>query len=237
MRLHADAGASTMLVAFGGIRGGFGIPLFEFSTLTESMPAKRLFVRDLRQAWYHRGLTRRSKTLLESVDVVREIVASEAPERLVMTGNSAGGYAALVFGTLLGADLVLAFSPQTVLAPEQLAQLGDHRWDAYLRPLASAGRLDRRWTDLREALPAHRHADTRYEIYFGSSDRADRIHAENLAGIAGVHHHAIPETQHFVVRKMRKHGTLEQVLRRALEQAPAADDREPPALQAADRSA
>src|SRR4029077_9708823 len=65
-RLSANDESSTLLVAFGGMRGGFAIPLFEFSTLTEKMSVKRLYVRDLRQAWYHRGLTRRGKTLLDA---------------------------------------------------------------------------------------------------------------------------------------------------------------------------
>jgi hypothetical protein len=220
-RLHVAEGSDALLVAFSGVAGDFAMPLFEFSALTASMPVTRVFVRDLRQAWYHRGLERRDKTLLGAADVLRELVAAQKPRRLVMTGASAGGYAALVFGTLLGADVVLCFSPQTLLEPEQLEQIDDHRWDANLKPLAAAGWLDRRWTDLREALPMHQHADTRYEVFFGNSDRSDRLHAERLVGLAGMHHHRMPESGHFVVRKMRESGALERVLRDALREAAA----------------
>src|SRR5437773_9754370 len=49
-----DADSSTLLVAFGGINRGVGMPLFEFKRITEPLGVKRLFVRDPRQAWYHR---------------------------------------------------------------------------------------------------------------------------------------------------------------------------------------
>ena len=40
------------------------------------------------------------------------ILDEQDVERLVMIGSSAGGYAALAFGALLQADLVLSFSPR-----------------------------------------------------------------------------------------------------------------------------
>ena len=42
----------TLLIAFGGLRGRIDVPQFEFLGLTGDFPIKRLYVRDLYQAWY-----------------------------------------------------------------------------------------------------------------------------------------------------------------------------------------
>ena len=52
------------------------------------------------------------------------------------------GYAALLFGTLLGAEEVLCFAPQTVLDLDILADMGDHRWDWRLGRQTAAGAVD-----------------------------------------------------------------------------------------------
>lgn len=225
LKLEMIGDSRTLLIAFGGMRGGFGMPLFEFSTLTENMPAKRLFVRDLRQAWYHQGVPQHGGTLLEFAESLRQLIAGYDVDRLVATGNSAGGYAALVYGTLLGADTVLAFAPQTVIELEVLAEMNDHGWDDRLEPLGAAGVLDRRWTDLRRALPTARRADTRHEIYFGNSHREDRLHAERLDGLDGVHLFPVEAARHNVAREMRDSGALERALRRALEAPQPASER------------
>ena len=206
----------TLLLAFGGIVGRIGIPPFEFFSLTGSIPVKRLFVRDLRQAWYHRGIPHHGATLPAVAESLGRLIAAHEVGRLVVAGNSAGGYAALVLGTLLGADTVLCFAPQTVLDLDLLADMGDHRWDERLRPLAAAGLLDTRFTDLRNALPATRRADTAYRIYFDDSLRSDRLHAERLAGVQGVRLYRFGRGSHGIARSLRETGALERVLRGAL---------------------
>ena len=56
MSVDMSDASSTLLIAFGGLRGRIGMPPFEFLRLTGEIPVKRVFVRDLRQAWYHEGL-------------------------------------------------------------------------------------------------------------------------------------------------------------------------------------
>ncbi|HEX5224514.1 MAG TPA: hypothetical protein VFW29_05235 [Solirubrobacteraceae bacterium] len=220
IKLVENDSSTTLLVAFGGMRGEFGMPFFEFSTLTENFQVKRLFLRDLRQAWYHRGMPGHGDSLLDVAAALRRLVDAQQPERLIVAGNSAGGYAALVFGTLLGAERVLCFSPQTVIDPDELAAIGDHRWDDRVEAVLQARALDRTWADLRTALGPARVTDTRYELYFGDGDLLDRAHAERLAGVDGMRLYRMGEGEHFVVRKMRNSGALEHVLRRALFPAP-----------------
>ncbi len=211
-----NSSSPTLLIAFGGMRGNIGMPPFEFFSMTRDLSVKRMFVRDLHQAWYHRGTRRHGTTLLGLSNSLRDLLEQREVERLVVVGNSAGGYAALAFGTLLGADAVLAFAPQTVLEPDVLAAMGDRRWNAYLDPLVASGHLDPRFSDLRAALPQARIADTRYEVFFDHALRTDRLHAERLAGVDGVRLYRFADSGHYLVRALRESGALEHVLARAL---------------------
>jgi pimeloyl-ACP methyl ester carboxylesterase len=212
--------SSTLLVAFGGMRGHVGMLPFEFFKATGSLPVKRLFVRDLRQAWYHRGIPGHGSTVEEVAESLRGLIADRGVERLVVAGNSAGGYAALLFGTLLGADTVLCFAPQTVLDLGVLGEMDDHRWDDRLGALVQAGSLDPRWTDLSAALPPLARSSTAVELYFDASYTPDRLHAERIAALPGVRLRRLEGGAHGVAYEMRQSGQLQRVLQAALAPAP-----------------
>jgi hypothetical protein len=220
LSLDLASESRTLLLACGGMVGRIGIPPFEFFSLTGEIPVKRLFVRDLRQAWYHQGIPDHGSTIAAVSNSLRLLIASHHVNRLVVAGSSAGGYAALVFGTLLGADTVLCFSPQTVLDLDILADMNDHRWDERLRKHVAS--VDPDWRDLREALPRVRHAATSYHLYFDNSLRGDRVHAERLADLDGVRLYRFGHGGHNIARALRQTGALERVLRRALD-APRVD--------------
>jgi acetyl esterase/lipase len=217
LSLDIDGDSRTLLIAFGGMRGRIGMPPFEFLSLTGTIPVKRLFVRDLRQAWYHRGMPGHGTKLIDVAEALKELLARHEVERLVVAGNSSGGYAALVFGTLLGADTVLCFAPQTILDLDVLAAMDDHRWDEPLIELTAAQALDPGWVDLRSALPAARHANTRYNIYFDESLDVDRLHAERLGQVEGLRLYRFGGGGHYLIRRLRDAGALEQLLRSALD--------------------
>ncbi len=220
MSLDMGGRSRTLLIAFGGMQGQIGMPPFEFFRATGAIPVKRLFVRDLRQAWYHRGIPGGGSNVSDVADSLDRLMAQHEVDRIVTAGNSSGAYAALLFGTLLGADDVLCFAPQTVLELDILAAMDDHRWDEQLTGLAATGGLDARWTDLRRVLPRVRRADIRYEVYFDQSYDPDRLHAERLEQLEGVQLRAYDGGAHGIARQMRETGELEQVLRDVLLGAP-----------------
>jgi hypothetical protein len=214
LSLDMRGDSETLLVAFGGMQGQLGMPPFEFFKATGAIPVKKLFVRDLRQAWYHRGIPGHGDGIEQVAAALGQIVSAGGTRRLVCAGNSAGGYAALLFGTLLGADAVLCFAPQTVIELDALAAMDDHRWDDQL--LALQGALDPRWTDLGRALPGARRGATTYDVHFDDSFASDRLHAERLTGLDGLALHRLQGGAHGVVRDMRESGELDRVLQEAL---------------------
>jgi len=220
LSLDLDRESTSLLIAFGGIQGGLEIPPFEFFNATGGFPIKRLFVRDLAQAWYHHGARGHGSNIPELADSLRALLAPYEVDRLVVTGTSMGGYAAILFGSLLGADTAIAFAPQTVLERGVLDEIGDHRWDKDLARVAARGGLDPRWTDLRRVLPEVRVADTLYEVRYDPLLRLDREHCERIEGLPGVRLLPREGGGHSIARDMRDRGELEPLLRGALEQAP-----------------
>jgi hypothetical protein len=216
LSLELDADSDTLLIAFGGMNQRIGIPPFEFFAAAGDIPVKRMFVRDLSQAWYHRGVPGAGSDLMSVNALLAETIAQHDVRRLVTAGGSAGGYAAMVFGTLLGADTVLCFSPQTILDLDELARMGDHRWDDHLRPLVARGELDARWVDLGQALAPARHADTRYEVFCDETLRTDWGHVERIARVPGVRRYRFGRGSHALIRSLRDCGALNTILRRAL---------------------
>lgn len=220
LSLDMDSDSRTLLVAFGGMRNRIGMPPFEFLSLTGGLAVKKMFVRDLRQAWYHRGMPEHGTSLLDVADSLKALLAAHDVERLVVAGNSSGGYGALVFGTLLGADTVLCFAPQTVLDLDVLSRMGDHRWDERLLEVTATRPLDERWVDLRTALPQVRKGDTRYKVFFDETLATDRLHAERLIGLEGLRLYRFGRGGHHLVRKLRDAGHLEWIVRGSLQTPP-----------------
>jgi hypothetical protein len=208
-----DEPSSTLLIAFGGMDSAFGMPPFEFLRVTGETRAKRLFVRDLRGAWYHRGLTGAGLTEVRDF-LEREIAACEA-ERVVMVGTSAGGYAALLFGTLLSASVVLSFSPQTTVDLGELHRMGDRRWDDQLQPLKNTGQLQDDWLDLREVLSQY-NGVTQYRLFVDDTFDLDRHHVDRLLPSEHLRVYRFGHGSHRLANRLRKKGVLTHILEQAV---------------------
>ncbi len=138
-------------------------------------------------------------------------------------GQSMGGYAALLFGTLLDADRIVAFGPLSHLDPAEAARAGDLRFLRIMQSLAAdppksvlrqprrAGRSPRLPGDhpprLRDATPGTTTA---------SSGNLDAIHALRLARRPGVVLHPYPGADHLVIPWLVEHHQMDPLLARLL---------------------
>ena len=217
--IAVDLGApgGPLLVAFGGWGGAMAMPPFEFFRVTSSLSVNRLFVRDLQQCWYHRGVPELGRDIDEVAASIGAMIERERPSRVVVTGNSIGGYAALLFGCLLGADTVIAFSPRTYMGRvRRVAHLEVRgivrHWRVYGRGVG-----DRRYFDLRRVIAARPPAsEIDFHVHVSSTERVDMAHARHLAGLSNVRTHAYGFGGHALVRSLRDRGLLEPILRDAL---------------------
>lgn len=207
----------TILIAFGGIIGALGIPPFEFFNLTKGFDTSRAYVRDLQQSWYHAGLGGVSTDVPTTAAYLSRLVQLAGATRVVLVGNSMGGYAALLFGALLGADEVHAFSPQTFIDPLNRARHGDKRWSAQLARVQAAASLP--YLDLVPLLRDRAGAGA-ITVHYSPADALDEVHAERLATVPRVTVRAYADGGHNVIKHLRQSGALEVIVRDAVSMAP-----------------
>jgi hypothetical protein len=109
------ANANTLIVSFAGrARSYGGIPRFEFLNFLNAhfKNVSKYFFMDKNVHAYHSGIVGISKNIDETVLYLKEIIALY--ENVIFLGVSSGGYAAILFGSLLKVKTVVAFIPQTI---------------------------------------------------------------------------------------------------------------------------
>lgn len=113
-------GHKKLIVAFGGLVNKLGgIPSFEFLRYLSSTydDVDMVFYFDRSQSWYHHGIGGISTNVNETVTYLNNLI--ENYDKVLFIGVSAGGYAAMLFGSLCNVDHVVSFIPQTVLDSPQ----------------------------------------------------------------------------------------------------------------------
>jgi pimeloyl-ACP methyl ester carboxylesterase len=136
-------------------------------------------------------------------------------DKVLMVGNSMGGYAALLFGNLLGATEVLAFSPQTFLSRRRRIVHRDRRWSRQMAAVHSAPLIEPAFLDL-GPLFRHYSGSTVFHVHYGTKSRHDQAHARQLRHCPSVALHAYPYEGHELVKSLRESGELEAILREEL---------------------
>ena len=213
-RLETSAGSDTTFIIFGGISQGMGMPPFEFRRVMETVPANRIYVRDIRQAWYQDYVAGDEAFLDSLLGNVTHYARMMGDHRTVFIGNSMGGFAALLLGILAGADRILAFAPQTFVDPLNRLRYNDRRWypDVF-RMYWNFGFFRKSydvWRYMRGDFPI---PQTR--IFCGDGSKIDMAHVKRLEGAANVSVLTYPHVGHGVVRQMKDSGELVAVLREA----------------------
>ena len=202
-------GNSTLFVVFSGAGINDGIPTFMFqSFLSGYSDIDKLFLRDHARSWYLQGL----KGLTTDVDSTRAYLETKIAgyDRTVFLGFSSGATAAILFGELLGADKILAFSPQTVLTDDKENDFDDHRWEvrlANMRPHVHG----LHYMDLRNMNPFSESID----IHYGKGMPLDCVHAEQIKGNK-VRRVAHDSDSHVVSVELKNSGELEKIIKGAI---------------------
>ena len=203
-------GSTSALVAFGGRAGKFGMPPFEFARLTKDLPANRIFIRDLQQAWYHQGLPGIAPDLPGIASYLRKELRRLNVDRVLFVGNSMGGYAAILLGALVGVSTVHAFAPQTFIGYYHRLRYAEHRSARFVRNARRSSTATPALFDCRKVL-SDSAGTTEIHIHYCTSHRLDSIHAERLLGLKGVYLHPCPHGGHNVVKYVRDTGELRRI--------------------------
>lgn len=107
--------SDTLVISFAGYDRLFGgIPRFEFVNFMEARfkNISRHFYTDKYLNSYHQGIHEITNNIDETIDYLRNEIKNY--KNVICLGVSSGGYAAILFGSLLNINYVLAFIPQTL---------------------------------------------------------------------------------------------------------------------------
>ena len=196
-----------LVVTFGGLKHGIGIPAFEFRNFLSQYDVARAFLRDHGQVWYHDGVLGVGGAMPAVATYLTDLMAGYS--KTIFVGNSMGGFAALYFGATARADEILAFAPQSFIGPLKRLRHGDFRW---FRQLS--------WLHMRHGLRPHLFDISgldlsKAKVFAGADSRLDCIHADRLRG-AGAQVTIYPDTKHGLVRDLKKSGELARIFTSAI---------------------
>jgi hypothetical protein len=174
-----------LLFLYQGGAGMFFIPPMRFLRLTGANKRNLSLLRDPDANYYHGKLHPDYPDIEASIERQRQIKRECAhATEYYCSGTSMGGYASILFGHYLEADIVYAFGAQTRIKPEAvdpaLVIPAQHR-------------------DL-ALLLADWNGRTRYHLYYSEGFEPDRTAAERLAHCPGVELFPVPGTSHNVFK-------------------------------------
>ena len=201
-----------LLVSFGGIRQGLGVPTFEFFNSLSGINCDKVFIRDFNQAWYQLGVDDQINSWYELKNILEKLIKENKYKNVLFLGNSMGGYAAMMFGTMLNINQVVAFAPQTFINNNKRLLYFDFRWKKQLKNIHKSSKKSNFVLNLKTHFKKIEYS-TSIDIYFSDAHRLDKIHANYLSKTKNVVLHPLREGGHAVVKKLRDNGDLIKIIK------------------------
>ncbi|MGH8712794.1 MAG: hypothetical protein ACREYB_02180 [Casimicrobiaceae bacterium] len=180
---------SVLVVAFTGFAGRLSIPTFDFMRCTELLNYNRILLCDNSRTCYLNGIPPIAEDVDALLALLRKHVEQLAPKQTIFIGGSGGSHAAILFGHLLAADFVQAFSPHTNVDP---VYWRESEFSKDIEAFSTAlDRLDRvpakarSYFDLRQVL-RQSNGRTRYNLHVCARSAPDLTRALHLEGLPSV---------------------------------------------------
>lgn len=193
----------------------------------------KLLLRDSSQLWYLAGIPGLAQGVDDALAAIRACIAPLEPSHIVTIGQSMGAYAAILYGTLLGAQKTIAFGPLSCFDGALWQCMGDRRWQAQLDQLLARGVDFTPYHDLPPWLATNAarlpNIDLLYGIHPGAGALRheavglDAAHAMRFHGLPGVATLAAPHSGHAIVEYFRSQGVMSNVLMHRLFNDPLAE--------------
>lgn len=207
-----------LIIAFTGFQGALNVPTFDFFGATGQTDASRILLRDPLQILYLGGCLPDAPGFRTLVKRLRREIETLGARYITCIGTSSGGYAAMVFGHVLGADRVHAFAP-TIYGSAWLTLLsGD--WDQLRkRVMPRHLLLDLlmppwlwKYRSLTRTLKTW-NGRTEFTVHVCAKNEHDMLRVEPLRGLPHVEITAHPCNTHQVAKYLVRSGQLADVFR------------------------
>ena len=206
-----------LLVSFGGIQQGLGMPVFEFFNSISDIQCDKIYFRDFNQAWYQKGVDTELNHIDKITKYLEEKINSNQYKKICFLGNSMGGYASILFGRILNVNTVISFAPQTFIDRFNHILYFDKRWSKQIKKVYNYEKNSKQFFDLKKHLKKTNTYRTEINIYYSPKHRLDKKHAERLRHEKGVILNPIEEGGHSVVKVVRNNGELKTLIKSTFE--------------------
>lgn len=202
------------------------LPAFDFVrrvnklSVATNRPINCLYLRDSANLWYQHGIAGLGRDVHETANRLREVIDAVRPSSVSIVGQSMGGYAAVLYGALLGVDRVLAFGPLSYLRPDWARRDGDLRWISVMDKLKRYPPAPC-YDDL-PALLSSLSTIPEIQLVYGTgaeddgTANLDALHSSRFRQVAGVRVTDIAEAPHAVVKWLIDQGRIDDMLAAAL---------------------
>lgn len=148
-----------------------------------------------------------SCNLTETTPFIESQISQFNPDKTYFVGNSMGGYAALMFSSLIGIGEVIAFAPQTFISPLLRWKYKDDRWKNQILKTYKKSFFRKNIWDLKPLLLRQK-VYQKKSVYISKEDMLDCIHASHISSVPGVIIHEFESGGHEIVTKLRDEGKL-----------------------------
>jgi hypothetical protein len=198
---HINKDNKILFITFGGLANQLSMPQFEFRNfLTNNFKSiDFVFIKDPGQFWYFNGIPGLGNNIHEVSEYLKNMIDEIKPEKVITLGTSAGGFASILFGNLIGADHLISFNPQTILN-KTINHVGHARKLEVLRILGESNK----YYDL---LNLDNNIDQKIHIVYGNNDKNDVNMAKRMEVWPNVKTYAF-KGDHGIVRVLRQNGEL-----------------------------
>lgn len=211
LEFYLSETGSNLYIFFGGIANGIAMPPFEFFNSSKIIEEHKIFIRDLSQRWYQNGLYLVTSDVSSTIAHISKLITDINPNKVYFVGNSMGGFAAIMFSSLMGIGNVIAFAPQTFIAPQLKLAYGDFRWKEQILKTYLATIFKKTYFDLKPLLVSSQKTN-QVSIFVSENNKLDFAHATRLNNIDGLTIHSFNEGDHDIVKILRNKGMLPKIM-------------------------
>ena len=210
-----DNNSNSLLVTFGGIKQGMGMPVYEFYNSLKTIKCDKVFIKDIYQAWYHKGINEDINNIAKLKELLKSIIEKKVYTKVVFIGNSMGGYGAILFGVLLNIDKVIAFSPQTFIDRMNRFWYKDNRWSNEITNVYLNNSNQKRFYDLNTYLKKKSYS-TKIDVYYSKNDKLDCYHSQKLNKQSNIRFYSFDKGNHNLIKVLRDDGELITIIYNAI---------------------
>jgi hypothetical protein len=143
---------------------------------------------DRHKRFFMAGIDGYFRNFRDTLNWLKSQIKKLAPRKVVVVGCSSGGFAAILFGNLLGVSAVYAFGATTCLDSKKLESWGDARYadqraSLLIEAVERSNSIILGYLDLRNLDYS---GETRYALFYSDKIAVDKHHAENMPSSSNI---------------------------------------------------